>query len=51
MEGGWVWKRIGVTLEINWSDLDEESLGKICFLSLDHFRKEKMTDTFAALWN
>lgn len=50
MEGGRRWGRVGMTFEINWSDLNE-SLGKGCFLSLDHFKKEKMTDTFAAQWN
>lgn len=44
MEGLWAWgSRLGMTLEIQWSDFVEESLGKNCFLSLNDFKKEKMT--------
>lgn len=38
-----------MTLKIDWTDLDEKSLEKGCFLSLDHFKKEKTTDEDAAL--
>lgn len=39
-------KRVGMTLEIKWNDLNEETLGKSRFLHLDNFKKEDRGSVF-----